>query len=141
MRGPRARVRSQSTVARQHRRVATAFTPPVSSTATPERAAGRVASTPFERRRTSGTSTQGASAIGRVSIEIGPSTVRARGPARRASPAASPGELASDAEQPGEPHDPDEARQTRGPSHRRCTTQAGSPSEWASPKKGPIGNR
>ncbi len=67
--------------------VAEAFTPPTRATATADSAAARRGD-PEVEPRISGSSTQGASALGQASMEIGPRTVSMRGESAKARPAA-----------------------------------------------------
>ncbi|CPU44546.1 Uncharacterised protein [Mycobacteroides abscessus] len=131
----------QMTATPQANAVATALTAPIKATATADNAAARRGDMRPWKVRMSGSSTHGASIMGKVSEEIAPRVVSTRGDSAKAT--------AAMIREPRVPIPSASATRMRPQNpatmssahHSRCVTQAGTPSRWPSEKKAPWGNR
>ena len=150
----------QMIAARQPVSVATAFTAPISATATAERAAScripgvicaRFSALTAENRaqipesprsaRITGSSTHGASIIGRVSEEMAPSVVSARGDRANATAASTREDRLPMPRASATLMTPQKPTTSSNAHHSRCVTQPGRPMTSPARKNVPCGNR
>ncbi|SHV04262.1 Uncharacterised protein [Mycobacteroides abscessus subsp. abscessus] len=131
----------QMIAARQPVSVATAFTAPISATATAERAAScRIRGSPRSARIT-GSSTHGASIMGSVSEEMAPSVVSARGDRANATAASTREDRLPMPRASATLMTPQNPTTSSNAHHSRCVTQPGRPMTSPARKNVPCGNR
>ena len=124
-------------------RVATALTAPISATAIPARAASsRAVLAPSPRMATiTGSSTHGASIMGRVSDEIEPSVVSTRGDSAKAAAATTREDVVPIPSASATRSRPQKPTASSSAHHRRWVTQPGRPTRSPARKNAPCGKR
>jgi hypothetical protein len=131
----------QSSAARQPVRVATAFTAPIRAMASADRAASMRTDPDPRNARITGSSTHGASISGRVSDEMAPSVVSARGDSANATAAITRDEVVPMPSASATRSTPQNPTPSSRAHHSRCVTQPGRPSTSPARKNAPCGKR